>query len=89
MRCLKIKQPKVVLRYLSKAKELYKEYKINYKIFYLGNIWLEFSYKEREDKLNKINRQVTNLLLNTEQKCHHLRTRAVSFSPQLSQLGLR
>ena len=80
MRYLIMKQPKVVSRYLSKAKELCEEHKINQKIFYLGNIWFEFSYEEKEDKLNKIDRQVTNLLLNAEQKYCHLCARAVSFS---------
>ena len=79
----------LVLRYLLKAEELYKEYKINQKVFYLGNTWLEFSCKEREDKLNKIDKQVTNLLINSKQKYHYLYARAVFFSPQLSRLGLR
>ena len=56
MRCLTIKKQKVVSRYLSKAEELYEEHKTNQKISHSDNIWLEFSYEEREDKLNKIDR---------------------------------
>ena len=52
----------------------------------MWNTWLQ---DEREVCLNKIDAEVTSLLLSTEKVYRKLRTGAVSYSLELSKLGLK
>ena len=51
--------------------------------------WIQLSKVEQEEKLNKIDKEATELLISTEKECCHLRVEAVSFSPELLKARLR
>ena len=61
---------------------------MNYKVESLINEWNAVSKSERLHRLNSIDRQVTDILIHIEKKYRNLRTGEISFSPELSKLGL-
>ena len=63
------------------------EYKKNQR--YLTDVGYTSSQDEREVYLNKIDAEVTSLLLSAEKVCRKLRTGTVSYSLELSKLGLK
>ena len=52
-------------------------------------MWDTWLQDEKEVHLNKIDAKVTSLLLSAEKVYRKLRIRAVSYSPELSKLGLK
>ena len=51
--------------------------------------WIQLSKVEWEEKLNKIDKEATELLISTEKKYYHLKAGVVSFSPKLLKARLR
>jgi len=73
---------------ISKGEQLFEHYKIKKKIDTLFDNWNQLTKSEREKKLNKIDKEATNLLLNAEKEYRKLRVGKVAFSPHLSKLDL-
>ena len=82
-------QPCLVQNYIGYAEFLFRHHRIKEKLEVLQEKWTDLSSCERENHLNKINLECTQLLLCSEHKCRKLRTGTVEFSPFLSKLGLR
>ena len=51
--------------------------------------WIQSSKIEQEEKLNKINKEATELLISAKKEYYHLRVGVVSFSPELLKARLR
>ena len=88
MRRLILCQLKSVTNYLGHAEFLFKHNRIKEKLDRIEESWESYAKKEREERLNKLDTECTNLLLYLEKKCRKLRTGAVEYSPILSKLSL-
>ena len=54
----------------------------------ITNTWNQLSRLEREEALNKVDNEITELLINAKKECRYLCTGAISFSPKLSRARL-
>jgi hypothetical protein len=78
-----------VKNYLEYSEFLFKYYQIKEKLDSIEKSWELNDKAEREERLNKLDKEFTDLLLCSEKKYQKLYTRAVEYSPTLSKLGLR
>ena len=81
-------QEQSVYNYINRGEELFNHHKVSEKIERLSSNQEKYTLTEREKALNKIDKEVTKLLISTERSCRKLRTRAVAYSPELLRLGL-
>ena len=80
--------PSSVRNYIQYSEFLFKHYRIKEKLDALEDRWSSTSTSEREEQMNAIDLQSTQLLLYSEKKCRKLQIGVVEFSPFLSKLGL-
>ena len=85
MRRLISSQPQSVTNYIERSEQLFEEHRIHKKIKDIQQMWDTWSQDEREVRLNKIDAEVTSLLLSTEKVYRKLRIGVVSYSPELSK----
>ena len=81
-------QPKLVSNYITKAESLFHYHRIESKLKTINDTWDQSLTSTKEIVLNKVNSEVTELLINAEKECRHLYARAILFSPELSKAGL-
>ena len=81
MRRLIYKNKVAVEKHNMKALELLQFHEIDEKLDKIEEVWENKDEFSRVVKLDNINVQVTNLLLNSEKRCRKLRTGKVNFLP--------
>ena len=74
--------------YLTKSEELFERHNMLGKVNQVEAEWLNLTEDQIELALNKIDKEVMELLLSTEKYCRKLRTGAIAFLPELSKKGL-
>ena len=88
IRQLILTQPTSVQNYLARAQVFQKEHKIIQKLDGIKDQWNTLDKSKRSHEIEKIDKQIMNILILAKKQCRKLRIGAVEYSLALSKEGL-